>query len=106
MRTIIWKKNGDHPDDQVGQLVDDGLGGVYTRMEGKIVRFFRRPEPQFESLKVHELCGRVWHDHGWIDLGDSGITVCPGDRIPVRQRALRRWFNSLKSVRPLKKDLK
>lgn len=47
----------------------------------------RRPD---ERVKVHPFrhpwikgtdtdpeCGRTWHDHGWIDRGDHGFTVCP-----------------------------
>ena len=22
-------------------------------------------------------CGHIFHEHGWIDLGEDGITVCP-----------------------------
>ena len=22
-------------------------------------------------------CGHIFHEHGWIDLGGDGITVCP-----------------------------
>jgi hypothetical protein len=64
-----WHKNGDHPED-----------GPADR-EGKIVRYFRRPEPEYAGAKVHDLCGKVWHDHGWIDTLEGGHTVCPGDWI-------------------------
>lgn len=64
-----WFKNGDHPDD-----------GPADR-EGKVVRLFRRPEPEYEGTKTHDLCGETWHDHGWIDTLEGGHTVCPGDWI-------------------------
>lgn len=72
-----WWKNGDHPDDQVGELVDDPIGGEsYRRIEGAVVRFFRHP--RLPGDQVHE-CGRTYHDHGWIDTLEGGHIVCPGD---------------------------
>lgn len=62
-----WFKNGDHPDD-----------GPADR-EGKVVRYFRRPEPEYEGTTAHDLCGEIWDDHGWIDTLEGGHTVCPGD---------------------------
>jgi hypothetical protein len=64
-----WFKNGDHP--------DDGLAG----REGAVVRYFRRPEPEYDDDKIHEPCGYTWHSHGWIDTLEGGHTVCPGDWI-------------------------
>lgn len=64
-----WHQNGDHPED-----------GPADR-EGAVVRYFRRPEPEYEGTKTHDLCGRIWHDHGWIDTLEGGHTVCPGDWI-------------------------
>lgn len=64
-----WFKNGDHPDD-----------GPIDR-EGKVVRLFRRPEPEYAGDLTHKMCGRTWHDHGWIDTLEGGHTVCPGDWI-------------------------
>lgn len=64
-----WHHNGDHPDD-----------GPADR-EGKVVRYFRLPEPEYDGQTVHDLCGRIWHDHGWIDTLEGGHTVCPGDWI-------------------------
>lgn len=64
-----WHQNGDHPDD-----------GPADR-EGKVVGYFRRPEPEYEGQLTHEQCGRIWHDHGWIDTLEGGHTVCPGDWI-------------------------
>lgn len=64
-----WFSNGDHPQD-----------GPATR-EGRVVRFFRNPDPGYEGDHVHGLCGRTWHVHGWIDTLEGGHTVCPGDWI-------------------------
>lgn len=66
-----WFKNGDHPRD--GELFrDNGARG-----EGRYVRYFRSPTvPGGECCRK---CKRVMNDHGWIDLGSYGITVCPGD---------------------------
>lgn len=70
-----WHQNGDHPED-----------GPADR-EGRIVRYFRRPEPEYAGDKVHGPvgCGRSWHDHGWIDTleggNDGAQVVCPSDWI-------------------------
>lgn len=68
-----WLKNGDHPAD--GPAASEGL----------VVRYFRRPEPEYSGVTLHELCGRTWHDHGWIDTleggNDGAQVVCPGDWI-------------------------
>jgi hypothetical protein len=79
-----WFKNGDHPDDQVAQVsVDPDVVNEYELqpVEGAVVRYFRRPEPEYAGELVHDLCGRRWHDHGWIDTLEGGHTVCPGDWI-------------------------
>jgi hypothetical protein len=62
-----WFRNGDHPDDESAQD------------EGKVVRYFRRPEPEYAGDVIHDICGRTWHEHGWIDTLEGGHTVCPGD---------------------------
>lgn len=64
-----WFKNGDHPED-----------GPSDR-EGRVVRFFRRPDPEYAGTVVHDHCGWTWHDHGWIDGPGDGYPVCPGDWI-------------------------
>lgn len=62
-----WFKNGDHPED-----------GDPSR-EGKVVRYFRHPQIPGNSACVD--CGRLMHDHGWIDCGGDGVTVCPGNMV-------------------------
>lgn len=79
-----WLKNGDHPDDRVGEdLHDPFTGDTYQRLEGAVVRFYRHP--RVDGQKVCEKCGQVMHEHGWLDTlegGDDGAqVVCPGDWI-------------------------
>ena len=33
--------------------------------------------PWIKGTDTDPECGRTWHDHGWIDRGDHGFTVCP-----------------------------
>ena len=78
---VRWLRNGDHPGDALGELLDDPMGGPpYERLEGKVVRFFRSPD--YPGEEVHE-CGHRWHVHGWLDLPDGGETVCPGDWVVI-----------------------
>lgn len=93
-----WFKNGDHPTDRVGKreldvvaLADehpelfgpDEVGPIpddaptYERLEGAVVRFFRHPD--VDGSETHSVCGWIWNSHGWLDTGDGGQTVCPGD---------------------------
>lgn len=72
-----WHQNGDHPGDGCAHTHDHDEEAC----EGKVVRYFRRPEPEYASQLAHEACGRIWHDHGWIDTLEGGHTVCPGDWI-------------------------
>ncbi len=67
-----WFKNGDHPQD--GPAFEHG-----DAREGKVVRYFR--DPTIDGQVHCELCGSQFHDHGWIDSGRRGHTVCPGDWI-------------------------
>ena len=77
-----WRQNGDHPDDHVGEQIRDPLTDTYyRRLEGEVVRFFRRPELEYRGTVVHQLCGYLWHAHGWIDTLEGGHTVCPKDWI-------------------------
>jgi hypothetical protein len=74
-----WFKNGDHPHDYVGMEAPDGNGGVYQRIEGLLVRFFRHPE--VSGTKECQHCKNTMHNHGWIDTLEGGHIVCPGDFI-------------------------
>ena len=104
-----WFKNGDHPEDHVGEVLSDLTGGPdYGRQEGAVVRYFRRPEPEYASKTVHDQCGRIWHDHGWIDTLEGGHAVCPGRldhhwgprrALPLQARHLRSDIRTGQAVR-------
>lgn len=74
-----WFKNGDHPLDGVGMEASDGAGGVYERVEGLVVRFYRHPEVSGDHKCMY--CDQIMHVHGWIDTLEGGHIVCPGDWI-------------------------
>lgn len=66
-----WFKNGDHPEDEAWQH------GAYLQQEGKIVRYFRRPDVGGDSICSE--CRIAFRHHGWIDTLEDGHRVCPGD---------------------------
>lgn len=71
-----WFKSGDHPlDDR--ETFDTGDGPFLG--EGKIVRYYRRPECDGNDICKH--CGCIMHIHGWIETLEGGHIVCPGDWI-------------------------
>lgn len=95
-----WFKNGDHPEDGTERFPPKGIPGNpyipapldgsptdprYTGefagelFEGKVVRYFRRPDVSGELLCRH--CSQTLHIHGWIDTKEGGHIVCPGDWI-------------------------
>ena len=65
-----WFKNGDHPFDG---------GQSHGEHEGSVVRYYRNPDDDGQRSCRH--CGRMMHDHGWIDTFEGGHIVCPGDWI-------------------------
>jgi hypothetical protein len=71
-----WFKNGDHPLDACCLVEHEGS---FFQSEGKVVRYFRRPDVAGDSLCRH--CGAKMNDHGWIDTLEGGHIVCPGDWI-------------------------
>ena len=85
MSRVQWWRNGDHPDDGVGQpALDRATMDTYVRVEGAQVRFFRHPN--IAGDRHCPRCGSRWNDHGWIDDGTldadglaKGVTVHPGD---------------------------
>lgn len=85
-----WLKNGDHPEDGAYEMFDypHENGGVYTRpkviREGKVVRYFRRPDVPGDSVCPY--CPFKMDSHGWIDTVQGGHTVCPGDWIITDDR--------------------
>lgn len=72
-----WFKNGDHPQDNTE--IFKGSDGKSFEGEGKVVRYFRRPDISGKHFCEH--CGIRMHKHGWIDTLEGGHNVCPGDWI-------------------------
>ena len=80
-----WFKSGDHPEDhdKIGKgpfsQIDLEKYSEYTKMEGKVVRYFRHPD--IEGGRICKHCGLTMHVHGWIDTLEGGHNVCPSDWI-------------------------
>lgn len=72
-----WFKNGDHPKDAC-EIIPLGEGTSFLS-EGKVVRYYRRPDVEGEMTCKH--CGFTMHAHGWIDTLEGDHIVCPGDWI-------------------------
>ncbi len=72
-----WFRNGDHPYD-AGEVFK-GSDGLPFQGEGKVVRYFRRPDVRGDTECAH--CRETMHNHGWIDTLEGGHIVCPGDWI-------------------------
>lgn len=73
-----WIENGSHPEDDCEVFFDKETGQPF-KGEGKIVRYFRRPD--VSGYRVCEKCGLIMHRHGWIDTLEGGHIVCPNDYI-------------------------
>ena len=76
-----WFKNGDHPNDDTMRPFEDTGAVPKEPREGKVVRYYRRPEPEFAGTMDCPKCGKKLHDHGWIDTLEGGHIVCPSDWI-------------------------
>lgn len=76
-----WFKNGDHPEDDVFRPFEDTGEIPVVAREGKVVRYFRRPDPEFSGTQPCPECGKPFHEHGFIDTLEDGHRVCPGDFI-------------------------
>lgn len=83
-----WFKNGDHSRDEC-EVINHGSPEEYLS-EGKFVRRFRHPDPEYSGEKICPYCRSPYHVHGWIDttaIGESvsfskrELMVCPGDYI-------------------------
>lgn len=75
VKAVQWFKNGDHPNDRVTIINENG---EYS--EGNAVRRFRSPDVSGKTWCSK--CGDTMHHHGWIDHGSQyGQTVCPSDYI-------------------------
>ncbi len=73
-----WFKNGDHPEDGTERFPPESKFSGEL-LEGKVVRYFRRPDVSGDTTCQHEHCGQTMHVHGWIDTMEGGHIVCPGD---------------------------
>lgn len=85
-RASRWLRNGDHPDDRVGQEETDPVTGEsWIRREGAVVRWYCRPDrPDSERHKGPGGCWKPWAEHGWINQGGAGLDgldVCPGNLV-------------------------
>lgn len=74
-----WFKNGDHPKDDCLRPFEDTGAIPNTPREGKVVRYWRRPDIEGKTLCTH--CCKTMDTHGWIDTLEGGHIVCPGDFI-------------------------
>lgn len=66
------------------------------------VGFFRHPD--IPGIAVCFACGQKMHEHGFLDVGEEGYRVCPGDWIitepdgekyPVRPAYFERMYERL-----------
>lgn len=74
-----WRKNGDHPQDDVMRPFEDTGKTPTEPREGAVVRYYRHPRVPGTDFCAH--CKTMFHDHGWIDTLEGGHIVCPGDWI-------------------------
>lgn len=74
-----WRKNGDHPQDDVMRPFEDTGKTPTEPREGAVVQYFRRPDVSGDDGCPH--CTNLMHYHGWIDTLEGGHIVCPGDWI-------------------------
>jgi hypothetical protein len=79
VKFVIWEKNGDHPYDDVWRPYEDTGKMPNVPREGAVVRYYRHPSVDGNS-KCNQ-CGDIMNNHGWIDSGGDGTTVCPGSKI-------------------------
>lgn len=77
VEATIWLKNGDHPEDDCHAIMVEGVDTPPFQSEGKVVRYFRRPD--VPGTRPCQYCGLTMHVHGWIDTMEGGHIVCPGD---------------------------
>ena len=81
-----WFKNGDHPQDDCTMITppekyrgEPGFSMEPFPSEGKVVRFFRRPDVKGDAVCAQ--CEEIMHSHGWVDTLEGGHIVCVGDWI-------------------------
>lgn len=74
-----WFRNGDHPNDGTETFEEGELKGQL--LEGKVVRYYRTPGLDADTVCKNEHCDHTMHYHGWIDTLECGHIVCPADWI-------------------------
>lgn len=78
--SVVWWKNGDHPDDNSQIVTRDDFVGRLT--EGEIVGFYTVEEEQLLT-ELCSTCSQPFVVHGWIAPENSveadGEVVHPGD---------------------------
>lgn len=74
---VIWQQNGDHPDD-CSEMITDGDGRPMLT-EGRVVRRYRHPS--LSGVNNCIKCQHTFDRHGWVDDGNGGQVVCPGDTV-------------------------
>ncbi len=77
VEAVQWWKNGDHSEDDVFREFEDTGKKPSVPREGLVVRYYRTPDLDGQDKCEH--CGRIMHDHGWIETLEGGHIVCPGD---------------------------
>jgi hypothetical protein len=78
---VQWWKNGDHPLDAIEQIYPNSSREFQS--EGKMVRRYRTPEMDGNSRC--ERCPQLLMVHGFLDTGQEGEKVCPGDWIVTQK---------------------
>ena len=79
IEAVQWFKNGDHPEDNCIPIQPSEGDQELFYSEGKIVRYFRRPDVPGDT--VCQKCPATMRYHGWVDTLEGGHIVCPGDWI-------------------------
>jgi hypothetical protein len=75
VEAVVWNKNGDHPLDNTSIITEGRFRGEST--EGQVVRYYRHPSNNGDVNCA--ACGKLFHEHGWLDNGGVGQRVCPGN---------------------------
>ena len=101
VKAYRWEKNGDHPEDNCSEVTGRPPHQKDFLTEGKVVRRYRHPDVPGARVCPH--CRKPMYEHGWIDSGEEGHVVCPGDWIigadgeylPVKPALFYGIFNEL-----------
>jgi hypothetical protein len=105
VHAVQWFKNGDHPDDNIMRpfVKEDGTEELPTEpREGAIVRYYRHPGVP-DNAPCPD-CGDLAHNHGFLEDGSYGYSVCPSNWVVTYPDGIRSvWTNPafIKNFRPL-----